>query len=63
MILDRMQKTYEWRLDQISRGEIEVRCAQTAADLEEQYDDLLDLLEMKTEDARFDDYRVLINLL
>lgn len=63
MILSRMQKTYEWRLEQISRGEIEVRCAQTATELEEQYDDLLDLLEMKTDDARYDDYRVLINLL
>lgn len=63
MIIDRVQKTYQWRLDQIEKGQIEVRCAQTAAELEEEYENLLDLLEMRTSDAPFDDYRVLINLL
>jgi len=62
-ILDRMQATFRWRLNQIRQGRIEVRCAHTRADLEETYgDELLDLLEMKQEDARWDDYRTLIYL-
>jgi len=61
-ILQRMQQTYQWRMDQLSKGSIEVRCAQTAAELDEQYEELLDLLEMKTTDAPYDDYQVLINL-
>jgi len=62
-IFQRMQATYRWRMDQIRRGQIEIRCAQTQSELEELYGaQLLDLLEMKTEDAPFDDYRVLIDL-
>lgn len=62
-ILRKMQATYRWRLNQLLQGDIEVRCQQTRLDLEEAYaGQLLDLLEMKTEDARYDDYRVLINL-
>lgn len=62
-ILDRMYATFRWRVNQIRQGRIEVRCAHTRADLEESYgDELLDLLEMKQEDARWDDYRTLIYL-
>ncbi|MBX2929231.1 MAG: PD-(D/E)XK nuclease family protein [Saprospiraceae bacterium] len=62
-ILLRMQQTYRWRIEQLRQGNIEVRCKQTQAELEELYaGQLLDLLEMKGEDARYDDYRVLINL-
>lgn len=62
-ILDRMQATYRWRMKQISRGRIEVRCTFTCADLENTYrEELIDLLEMKQEDAPFDDYRTLIYL-
>lgn len=58
-----MEATYEWRMAQIAQGRIEIRCAQTRLDLEDAYGDaLLDLLEMKQEDAMFDDYRVLVNL-
>jgi len=58
-----MEATYEWRMAQIAQGRIEIRCAQTRLDLEDVYGDaLLDLLEMKQEDAMFDDYRVLVNL-
>ena len=58
-----MEATYEWRMAQIAQGRIEIRCAQTRLDLEDAYGDtLFDLLEMKQEDAMFDDYRVLVNL-
>ncbi|MDZ4681437.1 MAG: PD-(D/E)XK nuclease family protein [Saprospiraceae bacterium] len=58
-----MEATYEWRMAQIAQGRIEIRCTQTRLDLEDVYGDtLLDLLEMKQEDAMFDDYRVLVNL-
>lgn len=63
-ILARMQATYAWRLQQLQEGKIEVRCEQTQLDLEEAYQhQLLDLLEMKSDDAPFDDYRTLINLI
>jgi len=62
-IWDKMTRTYQWRLAQLSRGMIEVRTEQTAEELDEQYEgDLMDLLEMKDKDAAFDDYRVLINV-
>lgn len=62
-ILLRMQQTYRWRIEQLQQGNIEVRCKQTQGELEELYaGQLLNLLEMKGEDARYDDYRVLINL-
>lgn len=62
-ILRKMQATYRWRLNQLLQGDIEVRCQQTRSELEETYaGQLLDLLEMKSDDARYDDYRVLINL-
>ena len=62
-IWDKMQKTFEWRLLQIKNGKIEIRTGFTAKELEEIYgDELLDVLEMKTDDAKFDDYRTLIGL-
>lgn len=62
-IFDKMKATYQWRIEQIKRGQIEIRCSQTSADLEEAYDNLMDVLEMKDQDAYFDDYRTLINLI
>lgn len=67
-ILARMRATWEWRMQQLSKGIIEVRCRQTLADIEAFYHEnegnsLMDLLEMKGEDAKYDDYRVLINLI
>lgn len=63
MLLDRLEKTYHWRLKQLQAGEVEVRCAQTQADLEDHYgDELLDILEMKSENAPFDDYDALVGL-
>ena len=62
-IWDKMHKTFEWRLLQIKNGKIEIRTGFTCKELEEIYgDELLDVLEMKTDDAKFDDYRTLIGL-
>lgn len=62
-IFERMEATFRWRLDQIKQGRIEIRCQQTYSELDETYaSELIDLLEMKKEDAPFDDYRTLINL-
>lgn len=65
-IWDRMGATFRWRMRQLAAGAVEVRCAHTLPDLELAYQDepgMLDYLEMKSEDARYDDYRTLINLL
>jgi len=60
-ILSKMQKTYAWRLNQLQKGQIEIRTAQTQADLEELYaGQLMDLLEMREGTASFDNFRVLI---
>lgn len=61
-ILERMTATYQWRMGQLNRGLVEVRCSETAAQLQAAYaeEDLLSLLEMRQEDAPFDDYQVLI---
>jgi hypothetical protein len=65
-ILGKMIKTYRWRLGQLATGKIEVRTSQTYQKIEDYYfengDDLSELLEMKKDDAPFDDFRVLINL-
>ncbi|MBK7408836.1 MAG: hypothetical protein IPJ40_12715 [Saprospirales bacterium] len=64
-IWTRMEQTYRWRMQQLASGAVEVRCTRTLPDLDLTYQDdpdMLQILEMKTEDARFDDYRTLINL-
>ncbi|MDX2133972.1 MAG: PD-(D/E)XK nuclease family protein [Saprospiraceae bacterium] len=61
MILDRIVQTYRWRQQQImEQGLLELRTARTAPELSALYGDVLDLLEMKEEDAKWDDYRFLI---
>ncbi|MEK7254227.1 MAG: PD-(D/E)XK nuclease family protein, partial [Bacteroidota bacterium] len=68
-ILQKMEATWHWRMEQLSKGQIEIRCEQTRRDIEEAYSaagqgsQLLEILEMKQEDARWDDYKTLINLL
>ncbi|MEM1327697.1 MAG: PD-(D/E)XK nuclease family protein [Bacteroidota bacterium] len=68
LIAQRMQATYTWRNKQLRKGFVEVRCEQTLPLLPDAFDqhgleeESLDILEMKSEDARFDDYRVLINM-
>jgi len=60
-IFEKMERTYAWRLDQLKRGMVELRTARTAVELEALYEgQLMDLLEMKEEDARWDDYRTLL---
>lgn len=62
-ILEKMEATYRWRMEQIKAGKIEIRCEQTAEALDEFYGaELLDVLEMRTGNAYFDDYGTLINL-
>lgn len=66
-IWERIEKTYEWRMQQVSQGQIEVRTEETIKELELLLEEQLDpamayaLLEMKTKDARYDDYQVLIH--
>lgn len=60
-IYARMERTFAWRLEQLREGLLELRHAQTASELEALYaDQFLDLLEMKTESSKWDDYRTLI---
>ena len=62
-IWEKMEKTFKWRIEQLKKGSLEIRCQSTAEELEEIYGtELLELLEMPSEDARYDDYRSLINL-
>ena len=62
-IWDKMVRTYNWRLKQLTNGMVEVRTSHTAGELAEVYGaELMELLEMHEEDARFDDYRTLINV-
>ena len=61
-IFERMQRTYQWRMKQISNGNIEIRTGRTAQELEALYEgELINLLEMKQEDARYDDYSSLLD--
>lgn len=62
--LDKMELTFAWRLQQLRQGLLEIRTARTAAELEDLYGaELLELLEMKNEDARWDDYRTLVDFM
>ena len=62
-IWEKMIRTYQWRLEQLANGLVEVRTSQTAGELAEEYGaELMELLEMHEEDAHFDDYRTLINV-
>jgi RecB family exonuclease len=63
-LLEKISATYQWRLLQLKRGELEIRCEATQLELEETYGEaLLDLLEMKTTNAYFDDYACLVGLI
>jgi hypothetical protein len=63
-VLARMEKTFTWRMEQLRSGQLELRTARTAPELEVLYGDvLLDVLEMRDEDARWDDYRILLEFM
>jgi hypothetical protein len=66
-IWESIETTYEWRMEQVLNGQIEVRTEETVEELQVLEQEQLDpamaysLLEMKTKDARYDDYQVLIH--
>lgn len=66
LIWNKIEATYQWRLEEIEAGRVEVRTEDTIDELEEHwqeqldFDRLLQLLEMKNKSAKYDDYRVLI---
>ncbi len=68
-ILKSMEATWHWRMAQLAKGQIEIRTRQTLMEIEEKYADdgqgelMLEILEMKGEDAKWDDYQTLINLI
>ena len=63
-IWEKMLKTYRWRVEQLKKGEVEIRTEHTLLDLEDAYHGkLIDLLEMKNENSYFDDYKTLISLI
>lgn len=60
-IFARMERTFAWRMEQLKKGLLELRTARTAPELEALYaEEMLNLLEMKTEDVWWDDYRTLL---
>lgn len=62
--LEKMHNTWNWRLEQLREGLLELRTARTAEELENLYAHrLLHALEMKREDARWDDYRTLLEFM
>lgn len=63
-IWDRMTATYQWRVSQLAEGRVEVRTEQTNRDIEATFnaDEIMELLEMKSTNAPFDDFRTLIGL-
>jgi 5-methylcytosine-specific restriction endonuclease McrBC regulatory subunit McrC len=63
-IWDKMTVTYQWRVAQIEKGNIEVRTTHTIPDLETIYGaELNNCLEMRNKNAPYDDYGVLIGLI
>jgi ATP-dependent helicase/nuclease subunit B len=64
-VMDRMlavlEKTVQWRLEQVKNGQLELRNASTAPLLDALYaESLMDVLEMKNEEDKYDDYKVLL---
>ena len=62
-IWDKMLKTWHWRNGQLEQGMIEIRANHTERELEEVYENQLwELLEMKKEDSKYDDFKVLLGM-
>jgi ATP-dependent helicase/nuclease subunit B len=61
-IWEKLQNTYEWRISQLSEGLIEIRNQKNIQALTEAYEGLnmLDMLELPTQDAFYDIYGVLV---
>ncbi len=64
-IWEKIKATYQWRMKQLEAGSIEIRTEQTLLDIEEQMtaEELMALLEMKSKNARYDDFKALIGVL
>lgn len=66
-IWEKMQNTYQWRMQQFQKGLIEIRTEETLNAIEESQElsleELQQLLSMPREAAPFDDYSVLVGLL
>ncbi|MEM7572072.1 MAG: PD-(D/E)XK nuclease family protein [Bacteroidota bacterium] len=64
-ILEKLLATLFWRKQLLEAGQLEIRCSATIAELEEAYQklDYDQLLEMRDNDARYDDYRALIGVI
>ena len=59
--MQKMAATWNWRIHQLEQGMVEMRSANTLDLLdEEDHDYTSDMLEMKTDDAPYDDYHVLL---
>ena len=67
-IFQKMEATWLWRMGQLRDGLVEVRSRQTLQEIEDYYSEtgqaplLLDLLEMKGDNASFDEYKKLLGL-
>lgn len=60
-IFEKMEKTFRWRMEQIRAGRLEIRTKEAVSALEAFYEgQLFELLEMRGDSARWDDFRVLI---
>ncbi len=62
-IWQKMQNTYQWRMEQLKAGKLEIRTEQNRHEFVEEelrVSELLDVLEMKDENAPFDAYGALI---
>ncbi len=60
-IMKDMKATLKWRIHQLKSGQLELRSVLTAQTLDDIYGEaLLQVLEMKNEDAPFDDFKLLI---
>lgn len=66
-IMEKMKRTWHWRMDQLEHGLIEVRCLETSAEIESRYSEtavnMMELLESKDVERRFDDFKTLIGLI
>ncbi len=63
-IWERMEKTYQWRMQQFKEGKIEIRTQSTLEELNDIYmGELMDFLEMKNDASPYDDYKTLVNLI
>ncbi|HHB78040.1 MAG TPA: hypothetical protein ENK85_02255 [Saprospiraceae bacterium] len=60
-MMERLVRTLDWRMSQLSKGELELRTKDTVADLDEYYgEQIFDFLPLKNEGYRFDDYGALL---